>query len=460
MASYEQLREQYPVFRYHAYTVTQTETTIDLEFHFEIEGLAVFKPRWSFKKSDKYPLEIEGNRTFADMVFALGMVELVSYWKITCSPRVEILAGAVDEKQAAWFKNLYFHGLGEFFYVNGIPLDPCGFMQIVSCGEVAKGTANIHTDLNGCLIPVGGGKDSVVTLELLKAQKQTNFCYIINPRGASLNTAKVAGYTEEDTILAVKRTLDPTMLQLNKQGFLNGHTPFSAIVAFSSLMTAYIHHLQYIVLSNESSANESTVADSTVNHQYSKSFAFEKDFNDYEAAYIRSGISYFSLLRPLSEYQIAMLFAKAEKYHTVFRSCNAGSKQDIWCCNCPKCLFVYQILSPFLSQEYLAEAFGSNMLDNEALLPIYKQLLGITPEKPFECVGSRDEVNTAAVRTIEDLENNGKPLPTLLRYYKSTPLYEQYAAAPDVYTQYYETENLLPTAFDQLLREKLAEVNA
>ncbi len=459
MASYEQLRKKYPVFRYLSYTISETDTAIELDYHFEIEGLSTFKPHWSFKKSAQHPLHIENNAILKSMVFALGMVELVSYWKITCSPRVEILAGAVDEKQAAWFKNLYFHGLGEFFYTNGIPLDPDGFMTIVSCGEQPQGASYVHTDLGGCLIPVGGGKDSVVTLELLHAQKDTNFCYIINPRGASLNTAKVAGYTD-DTILAVKRTLDPAMLELNKQGFLNGHTPFSAIVAFSGLITAYIHHLKYIVLSNESSANESTVAGSTVNHQYSKSYAFEKDFGDYEAAYIGSGILYFSLLRPLSEYQIAMLFAKAEKYHAVFRSCNAGSKQDIWCCNCPKCLFVYQILSPFLPQDYLAEVFGSDMLENEALLPIYKQLIGVTPEKPFECVGSRDEVNTAAVCTIAQLEKVGKPLPALLRYYKATPLFEQYTAAPHVYETYFEEQHLLPSDFEKLLRDKLAEVNA
>lgn len=459
MASYEQLREKYPVFRYLSYAITETETAMEIDYHFEIEGLSTFQPHWSFKKSAKHSLQVEDNATLQNMAFALGMVELVSYWKITCSPRVEILAGAVDEKQAAWFKNLYFHGLGEFFYTNSIPLDPDGFMTIVSCGEQPQGEPRVHTDLDGCLIPVGGGKDSVVTLELLRAQRDTNFCYIINPRGASLNTAKVAGYTD-DTILAVKRTLDPAMLELNKQGFLNGHTPFSAIVAFSGLLTAYIHHLKYIVLSNESSANESTVAGSTVNHQYSKSFAFEKDFNGYEAAYIGSGISYFSLLRPLSEYQIAMLFAEAKDYHAVFRSCNAGSKQDIWCCNCPKCLFVYQILSPFLPQEYLAEVFGSNMLDNETLLPIYKQLIGVTPEKPFECVGSRDEVNTAAARTIKNLEKADKPLPTLLRYYKATPLFERYTAAPDVYSTYFEEENLLPPDFEKLLRDKLAEVNA
>ena len=131
-----------------------------------------------------------------------------------------------------------------------------------------------------------------------------------------------AEYLDEKVIVA-KRTLDKRMLELNKQGFLNGHTPFSAMAAFSCILTGYLYGLPYAALSNESSANESTVAGSTVNHQYSKSFKFEEDFTAYERKYIGSGVLYFSLLRPWSEYQIAREFAKHPKYHKIFRSCKA-----------------------------------------------------------------------------------------------------------------------------------------
>ena len=187
--------------------------------------------------------------------------------------------------------------------------------------------------LKGNLIPIGGGKDSNVTMELLKEFSDVNRPYIINPRGATVESVIVGGY--EGMELAVKRTLDKEMLRLNKEGYLNGHTPFSAIVAFSSIITAYVNNLKYVVLSNESSANESTVSGSTVNHQYSKSYEFEYDFNTYEKEFIKSGVYYFSLLRPLSEYQIASYFSRLKKYHGVFRSCNKGSHTNIWCADCP-----------------------------------------------------------------------------------------------------------------------------
>ncbi len=453
MATYEELREKYPVFRYLSHTVTETDTTLDIEYHFEIEGLTAFSPRWSFPKCKDFPTTVTKNATLEAMVLGLGMVELVSYWKTTCSPRVEIHAGALTEEQLSWFKQLYFHGLGEFFYCNSIPLDFDGFMTLVSCGKAPKGYKPMKKQVCGHLIPVGGGKDSVVTMEVLNERMDLNYCYIINPREATLRTAEIAGFTA-DRILTPKRTLDAEMLRLNKEGFLNGHTPFSAIVAFSSLITAYMFRLQYIVLSNESSANESTVAGSTVNHQYSKSLSFERDFQQYEATYIDSGITYFSLLRPLSEYQIAGLFAGMVSYHHAFRSCNAGSKQDAWCGNCPKCMFVFLILSPFLSREYLSAIFGKDLLEDENLKSTFEQLVGILPEKPFECVGSRDEANAAAVEAILATEADEEPLPLLLQYYKTTPLFKKYLEEDKNYLGYYDAEHLLPPYYEKMLKRR------
>ena len=254
------------------------------------------------------------------------------------------------------------------------------------------------------MIPVGGGKDSSVTIELLK-DKADIYCYIINSRGATNATVEVAQLTKR-TIYA-KRTLDKNMLELNKKGYLNGHTPFSAIVAFSSIIAAYLNGLKFIALSNESSANESTIKDSYINHQYSKSYEFEKDFRYYESTFINSGVYYFSFLRPINELQIAMLFSRFKKYHPIFKSCNVGSKQDIWCCHCSKCLFVYIILAPFLTIKELNGIFNKRLLEDETLLNDFEKLCGIIEEKPFECVGSRDEVNASINEIINKYEKEG-----------------------------------------------------
>jgi len=326
-------------------------------------------------------------------------------------------------------------------------------MDLISDGPAFTGKDIPSMAEEGCLIPVGGGKDSACTIEMLKKSGHTLKTYIINPRGATLNTVEAAGFSMNENISA-KRTLDARMIALNQEGYLNGHTPFSALVAFSSLITAYLHGLRYIALSNESSANESTVAGSEVNHQYSKSFKFEQDFHSYENTFIRSGIHYFSMLRPLSEFQIAKYFAAIPAYHDIFRSCNAGSKQDIWCGHCPKCLFVFLILSPFLSHYRLVEIFGSDMLNDQSMQDDFEKLIGVQSEKPFECVGSRREVNAAVCQTIERMEKEGEQLPALLAWYRKQPLFAASLPNLHAYDRYYNSAHLLPAEFLHILSEE------
>lgn len=452
MKTYESCRKACPVFLYKQYTVLDTGTDLQVTYHFEIPGLSAFDPVWHFPKKDLKPVNTADSPVLQAMLFGLGMVELISYWKIACPPRVVVSAGPLTEEQIVWWKDLYYLGLGEFFYTNRISADPETFMELVSDTpkSAVPAVQAVSEKKNGCLIPIGGGKDSACTIELLKKSGRPLKTYIINPRGATLKTIEAAGLSMNDSIHA-RRSLDARMLSLNKEGYLNGHTPFSALVAFSSLITAFLHDLGYIALSNESSANESTVAGSTVNHQYSKSFKFEQDFHHYEKTFIGSGIHYFSMLRPLSEFQIAGYFAGLPAYHDIFRSCNAGSKQDIWCGHCPKCLFVFLILSPFLSHKRLVEIFGTDMANDPHMQTDFEKLTGIQEEKPFECVGSREEVNAAICLTIERMEQEGEELPRLFSWYQKQPVYTASFPNRHSYDRYYDPVHLLPEPFLRLL---------
>lgn len=431
MKQYLSLREQYPRFAYRGYEIEENDSCLRITYRFETVGLSEFAPVWVFPKAEGDCHRWSKDRLMQDMIFSLGMVELVSYWKIACPPTVAVEAGWLNQDQIDWWKDLYFNGLGEFFYVNGIEeADPNHFMNIRCAGQCeercagqckerhaacgaeidgngkAAGISAVNSDSlasDGVLVPIGGGKDSAVTLELLRLAGKTIYAYIINPRGATIHTTEAAGL-DAAHVISAKRTLDSNMLELNRQGYLNGHTPFSALVAFSGIIAARMHGLSMVALSNESSANESTVQGSTVNHQYSKSFKFEEDFNYYQTTYLKGSAYYFSMLRPLSEFQIARYFAGQKQYHGIFRSCNAGSKTDSWCGHCPKCLFVYLILSPFLTPQEVMDIFGRNMLDDWDMKETLDQLIGIKEEKPFECVGSRDEINTAIVLTIKGLD--------------------------------------------------------
>ena len=469
MKQYLSLREQYPRFAYRGYEIEENDSCLKITYRFETLGLSEFAPVWVFPKAEGDCRRWSEDRLMQDMIFSLGMVELISYWKIACPPTVTVEAGRLNQDQIDWWKDLYFNGLGEFFYVNGIKeADPNHFMDIQCAGQLKAPCTDQYKERHeecgvetvgkgsGVLVPIGGGKDSAVTLELLRLAGKPVCAYIINPRGATIHTTEVGGL-DAAHVISAKRTLDYNMLELNRQGYLNGHTPFSALVAFSGIIAARMHGLTMVALSNESSANESTVQGSTVNHQYSKSFKFEEDFHYYQTTYLKGSAYYFSMLRPLSEFQIARFFAGQKQYHGIFRSCNAGSKTDSWCGHCPKCLFVYLILSPFLKPQEVRDIFGRNMLDDWDMKETLDQLIGIEEEKPFECVGSRDEINTAIVLTIKGLEEAGEALPCLLSYYKTTDLYQIYRTRGDQYSSYYDGNNLVPDDLAGLVRKYCAD---
>ena len=452
-----ELREKYPEFSYNWYKIEENENEYKIIYEFEIVGLSKFNPTWTIPKADCSLANKPNLKLLENMVFNLGMVELVSYWKITCSPNVNVKNIFLNQKQINWWKKLYFYGLGEFFYKNNIKTNIDEFMNITSgTTKLQKFSTNAINDtkeeFTGALVPIGGGKDSIVTLDVIKDDFKDNMCYVINPRGATEETAEIAGYGE-DKRCYVRRTLDKNMLELNKQGYLNGHTPFSSIVAFSALIVAYLNKKKYIVLSNEASANESTIYEEEVNHQYSKSYEFEQDFNEYVKENILDGIEYFSLLRPISEYQIAKHFAKLPKFYKIFKSCNAGSKENKWCANCPKCLFVYIILSPFMKREDMINIFGEDLLEKESLKETMEMLSGIQKNKPFECVGSRDEVNTAICETIKKYEADNEQLPLLYKYYKTTKKYEEYITKENTYDKYYNPENNVPKHYKEMLKK-------
>lgn len=450
---YEELITKYPEFIYHGFDITKQEGSVKIVYNFETVGLTEFHPSWIYPDNG---IDLS-DPIFNEFVFSIGMVELVSYWKATCSPNVRVECGHLDDEQKKWWKKLYFHGLGEFFYINDVQPDIDKFMTITACGDEYKREINCDKHLNGCMIPVGGGKDSTVALHILSfSEEKDNMCFMINHRNSALTSAMLAGYGIE-RICRPRRYLDRTIVELNKQGFLNGHTPLSALIAFSASAAAYLNGKKYVVLSNESSANESSVVGSSVNHQYSKSFEFENDFSEYLKKYIPCGVEYFSLLRPLSEIQIAAIFAGLKEYHQVFRSCNAGNagtKFDTWCLDCSKCLFVVMILSPFLSDAEIKEIFRINLLDSrsEKMIKYFEQLIGLHESKPFECVGSVDEINFAMCLAIRKRREAGAKLPYLLDYYTSTPAYKKHKNSPNMYANYFDEINLIPEHIKKYVR--------
>ncbi len=437
MSKFDELRTEHPLFIYHSFDLENNR----LCFHFSIDEYH-FYPQWTFECDLSNG---NGSReTLEAIAFSLGMAELVSYWKCACCPTVEIRCGGLSEQQSIWWKKLYWNGLGEFFYRNGITTTFDEFMTIKAPRETF--TKACSRELSGTLVPVGGGKDSVVTLELLKKTNETIIPYIINVRGATLGCVDAAGIPRNRAVTP-RRSIDKALLERNAAGWLNGHTPFSAVVAFSCLLFGYALGVRYIALSNESSANESYVAGAAVNHQYSKSTEFERDFREYcvnTFGEFGDIPEYFSLLRPLSEWQIAREFVKYPQYFPVFQSCNLGSKTDTWCCSCAKCLYVYILLAAFLDDKTLYGIFGCDMLSKAEFSEMLDGLMLDGKDKPFECVGTKNEVRLSLSMALEKRREN--PPVLLKRFAELFPNYE-----PIKLSDYFDNDNFVPKKFLSIL---------
>jgi len=427
-SKFDALRKEFSTFTFERQTVKLDDGTLRLSFDFNLDDRYHFHPTLEISSRPFFRWNSISEEQMQSLAFQIGMTELVSYWKIACPKKVVLKPFSLSKDQKAFWKKLYYNGLGEFLYLNSIVVTETELMEIESEGDKTFEKVGIQLE-EKTLVPVGGGKDSVVTLECLR-DKMSVIPLIVNPRGATLNCVKTAGYND-DQFIVVNRTLDSTMLQLNAEGYLNGHTPFSALLAFIGILVAFGSCSKYIALSNENSANESTVPGTNINHQYSKSIEFESDFRNYVAENLNNDVQYFSFLRPLSELQIAKLFSKCEAYHPVFRSCNAGSKTDSWCGHCPKCLFTWIILSPFLSKEKLISIFGKDLMADDSLRPVYEELNGTAAVKPFECVGTVEEVRAC----MEAVKGNRKAVDEILGRFN--------------------TNHFLPTKFEQNLKSKL-----
>lgn len=329
----------------------------------------------------------------------LHWVAGISYYKAGIPPRIAVDSVVPDAATASLLDELYFNGLGEFAYRNGVDLRG----RIVfprAAAEAASGAPPALALPQRVLVPVGGGKDSVVVVEALKAMGADATAVWV---GASSLIAAVTARTSLPQ-LNLGRELSPVLFEYNRAGAWNGHIPVTAINSAILACAAVLYGFDAIAFANERSASAATLeyAGRSINHQWSKGWVFERAFATWVHAHVAPDLDYFSLLRPLAELAVTRAFARmGQRYFDVFSSCNRnfrllGAKPvDRWCGHCPKCHFVFLALAPFLPKPRVLQIFGHNLLDDETLAPGFDALIEYHDHKPFECVGEAREARSA-----------------------------------------------------------------
>jgi UDP-N-acetyl-alpha-D-muramoyl-L-alanyl-L-glutamate epimerase len=324
----------------------------------------------------------------------------VSYFKTAVPQAIGCEAGSPPPAAAALLEALYSEGLGELAFTNDLAALP---RPAFAAGRGEPPPAPPPAQRAGAtLVPIGGGKDSIVALEVMRLSGREPTLFSVGDAGPIASTAAAAGLEH----LVVRRRLDPRLAELNRRGALNGHVPITAIVSCAAVLTAALRGFDSVAMANERSASHGNVSwrGIEVNHQFSKGARAEGLLRS-ALRELNAGVELFSVLRPASELAIARAFARMGEYHGAFSSCNTNFRLDSptrlpqWCCNCPKCRFVFLAMAPFCDPPHLREVFGHDLLDDPDQFAGFALLAASGGHKPFECVGEEEE-SRAAMRLL------------------------------------------------------------
>ena len=350
------------------------------------------------------PFALDATRAQAveHAVRLLHLITGVSYYKAAVPNEIRIDGYAIDAATAVLMEQVYVHGLGEFAYRNGLSLHGRVRFPVTAQPPAPAAAAGLREH---ALVAIGGGKDSLVSIEALRgAGVEQTVTWI----GGSQLIAACAARTGLPT-LNIGRALAPELFEYNRQGAWNGHIPVTAINSAIMVLAALLHGVDQVVFSNERSASYGSMIPGTgeVNHQWSKGWAFESAFGAYVQSHVAADLQYYSLLRPLSELAVARQFARTDHYDAHFSSCNRNfhllgeRPTNRWCGVCPKCHFVFLALAPFMPKPRLVGIFGRNLLDDANQTGGFDALLEYQDHKPFECVGEGQE-SRAAMAALGD----------------------------------------------------------
>jgi hypothetical protein len=352
-----------------------------------------------------WPAEKNRQAAFNQALHLLHLIVGVSYYKAGLASDIRFQGSPPAPHLAKFLTQLYIHGLAEFAYVNQVDV-ASRFRLPVTDG--AKVSAYDLTLPNRALVAMGGGKDSLVGLDLLRQAGVEVMPACVGSSSLIGDTVKAANLP----LLRIKRQLAPELAELNRAGAWNGHVPVTAINSAILVCAAMLYGYRYIVFSNERSADEATLTTSSgvaVNHQYSKTSEFERAFRSVLHSHVSPSINYFSILRPFSELEIVRRFCSLKDYHSVYSSCNrnfhlqGSSISGLWCGDCPKCRFAALSLAVYMPPDQVLAIMGVDLLNDLSQKEGFRALCGLGRDKPFECVGEAGE-SRAALATLVNNE--------------------------------------------------------
>jgi len=372
--------------------LTNDRKQVNFTYHAEFEDSQPI----TFSESLEFEQSLPNSEIIDNTLHFYHIAAGVSYYKAHLAP--EIASHGLDPWAAEAMTDIYHQGLGEFLYMNDLSVNDLARFAPEQSQELPTTEKSVNSD--NWLVPIGGGKDSLVTTTILEQLDRDFDAFRVNSNDwVDRQLLEIGAPTQK-----VRRTFDYEFFASNHPQF-KGHVPVTVIIAAAAVIVAVANGHSSVVFSNESSADEPTLTDYkglNINHQWAKSSEAERLIKRWVSRYISADLEVFSLLRNMSELDIAEVFAKAAlpRYGQLWSSSNSNFRQDSpgkldWDLTSPKTCTVFLLLAPFVDREVLIEEFGGNpflISDNHEN---WSKLLGKTEAKPFECVATVEEMRQA-----------------------------------------------------------------
>lgn len=382
---------------------------------------------------------------------ALGIATSISYFKLHLAPHIHI-DWMLSEIEKGFWQWLFRNGFSELVYQNKLDWSIVDQIKITCNKGVASIQQKSETFEKKAIVGIGGGKDSSLAVELLKKIGIPITGFATKVRSIPLLVENTQALSIP--LFEVVRKTDPQLLTLKDKVFL-GHIPVSLIYALTGVLIAEQNKSAYVVVANETSADESNTEwlGRSVNHQWSKTSEFEEKLQQFVHNTINPQITYFSILRPLGGLRVTNLFANMCSHtFNAFSSCNKNftveqNGANRWCGVCAKCLGTNMLLSGTVPLEKRVAIFGSDLYQNVNLTPLLKELLGVTPIKPFDCVATRAEMCFAA---IQDRDLRESPLGKTISETEWIEIAKESKKADELLTKY--CDNFIPQEINQPMR--------
>ena len=223
-------------FIFESYNFNVEAKTLELNYSFD--GTMHFCEKYHF------PFDfVDYSKQALDQACQLLFVMAgVSYYKAYAPSSVNFRTPILSSEDIAFFKTVYQMGLGEFYYKNN--LDPNQTINFATEPIVPIQTPARAGE--GLLVAIGGGKDSLLSFEILKKSHQKIATWSVGHATQLRPLIEKIGVKH----YTIERAIDPRLLALNETGVYNGHIPISALFGSIGTILAILTGYRDVVVSN------------------------------------------------------------------------------------------------------------------------------------------------------------------------------------------------------------------